>query len=139
MHYRKLKKGEGDKLNEWLTQNFLKKTILEKTNVYYKKLKQDCFKKLQQYPKWEPVQESTDKPSLKSRILSALSKGYTLNFAFRSTYCYATDKIKNSKISKDSWMVGTEKKRILYTEMFTTGGNSYMQLCSYIPNKITNH
>jgi hypothetical protein len=68
--------------------------------------------------------------------LAALYKGYFLNVAHLSSYGYSTDKIKNAKISKDSWMVGTEKKRIMYTEMFTTNNNSYMQINSYISKDV---
>lgn len=134
-HYRKLKKESEAKVNEWLHQNFLKRNLLEKINVYYKKMKQDCFKKLREYT------EKKENPDikhikLKDRVLASIYKGYFLNIAHLSSYGYKTDKIKNAKISKDSWLVGTEKKRVLYTEMFTTNNNSYMQINSHISNKV---
>jgi pre-mRNA-splicing factor ATP-dependent RNA helicase DHX15/PRP43 len=130
--YKKLKKQSEEKLNEWLSEHYLKKNILEKADVYYKKMKSDILRRIQKNKDNVGSNEEKKDSKLKQRILQALSKGYIQNVAFLGSYGYQTDKVKNARISKDSWMVGKEKKRIIYSEMFTTGGNSYLQIVSAI-------
>lgn len=134
MKYRKLKKQKNDELNEWINDHYLKKTILEKANKYYKKMAHDVVNRIKSF---DITNVNGDKkPSLKTRVLTALVKGYSLNTAYLSSYGYKTSKIKNAKISKDSWLSGTEKKRVLYSELFTTNNNTYMQIVSHISKKI---
>ena len=59
---------------------------------------------------------------------------------------YSTDKLKNIKISKDSFILNTKsktKKRVLYTVLLSQKRYSgdymnNMQICSYISDKIKN-
>jgi pre-mRNA-splicing factor ATP-dependent RNA helicase DHX15/PRP43 len=141
--YRRLKKESEKKLNEWLNENYLKKNILDKVDTYYKKLKHDCIHKVKKFAEQnkDEIQNKIKEINIqdfksREKVLAALTKGHFLNIAHLSSYGYRTEKIKNAKISKDSWMIGTEKKRVLYSEMFTTAGSSYMQINSHISNKI---
>jgi Ni,Fe-hydrogenase maturation factor len=148
LKYRHLKKKSEEKLNEWLQENFLKKNILEKINNYYKKAKNDCIQKIKVYMEdpenknyvdnLEDNQKITElkKQSLKKRIMISLYKGYFLNTMHMGSMGYKNEKINVIKISRDSWMASTEKKRIMYSDVLTIANTSYAQINSYITKNV---
>ena len=135
--YKKLKKEGDDKVNIWLRENYLKKDKLQQTDHYYKKAKHAILLKIKEYYEKKQIKSLENKDyNLKKRILAGLYKGYTMNVAYLSSSGYKTTKSKNIKISRDSWMIGTEKKRIMYTEMFTSNTQSYLQINSQITKNV---
>jgi hypothetical protein len=128
--YIKLKKDE-DKLKKWLNDNHLKESILKKTYVYYKKMRKDCKQKLT-----GELISGLEDYKLKNKIISCLLTGYFFNIGYKIDNKYNTDKVKNVKITKESWV--KDKKKIMYTELFTVNNTSYMQLCSNISKKTMN-
>jgi HrpA-like RNA helicase len=138
--YANLKKKSEKELDKWLFEHFLKGDVLHKSYKHYKKMKGmiiETFNKnnIEEFKDYE-------KYKTKDRVLISLTKGYFLNIVNKSSdNKYKTDKIKNVKISKDSWLFEEEKKRILYTDLLTQTGfgtNTNMQICSYISDKIKN-
>ncbi|ATZ80349.1 putative ATP-dependent RNA helicase [Bodo saltans virus] len=149
LKYRKLKKQSEEKLNEWIQQSYLKKSTLDKVNKYYKKAKNDCIRKINVYmenPENKDFIENIKnnekinelkKQGLKKRIMISLYKGFFLNTMHMTSMGYKNNKINIIKISKDSWMSNTEKKRIMYSDILTFGNQSYAQINSYITKNIT--
>jgi pre-mRNA-splicing factor ATP-dependent RNA helicase DHX15/PRP43 len=127
----KMLKGKGEnELNNWLNQNCLKRSTLEKAYSQYKKLLGECMSK-----KWENTNDNIT-AKLGDRILASFFTGYSSNIAEKNNKGYKTPNVSHAKISKDSWMFDRDSKRILYTEMFTTNGTSYLQINSYISSKV---
>jgi len=135
LKYRKLKKSNSNKLNEWMTSNYLKQNLLEKTNIYYEKMRQNCFRILKQNDDQSTHIDTTD-IQIKKRVLAALYKGYKLNIALKGGHGYNTKTVQGAKITKESWIINTNKKRILYSEMFSTGDKNYLQVNSTISSGV---
>lgn len=133
--FRKIKKNEN-KLNKWINENYLKLSVLNKINKNYDKIKHDCIDKIKNYLNDTNNQNINNEKyknySLKKRILLSLMKSFDI--AKLSDYGYETRKIHNGKISRDSFIIGTEKK-ILYSSINTINNNSYLQICSIIKTK----
>ena len=125
-HYIKLKKKSNEKLDDWLYQNFLKKDVLQKSYKYYQKMKGNSLQILKENN--IELLDNYDKWKLKERILISMMGGYFLNVVSLSNNKY--------KISRDSWLKESDKKRIMYTELLTSGNRTNMQLCSYISDVV---
>lgn len=143
--YRKMKSQQNDKkLNEWLYSSFLKRTVLDKANKYYKKIKQSAISKIQPYLletmtiNKEKIHELINSHQLKTRILASLMCGYFLNVVFLKDM----NKKQNVKLSKDSFLslYGdndlTDTKELLYNGMTTISNNTSISIVSYISQNV---
>ena len=136
-HYQKLKKSNNE--YKWLKEHYLKQNILDKVNKYYKKAFHNVKHKINKYYETNKIENNNlselNKLSLKNRILLSLAKGYNMNISKMSKRGYKTNKINVVTISKDSWLIGTESKVILYSDLLTINNKSYMQIISKISRK----
>jgi HrpA-like RNA helicase len=125
-HYTKLRKEKNDqKLVDWMYKHFLKKSVLEKANKNYKKVKGSCMSKLK-----NDMSIDWNKHKQKTRILTAIFCGFFLNTMFLKD-----DKKKNILIAKDSFLKDTNEE-VIYNELTTISGNTAASIVSKISKSI---
>lgn len=130
--YIKLRK-QPDNLNKWLHQNFLKQKSLNTIYLYYIKMKRDCVQKLKKYYNTPSTAVSY---KLKTRFLAALLKGYCGRTSTKNDKGYKHGIVSNARISKESWIIKTDKKTIFYSEMITNAGGTFLSIVSTVQPKM---
>ena len=136
--YVKLSKN-GDELNKWLNKYGLKQNVLAKAHKQYRKVKNDCFKVLQNLSmnsdsdSDSTVKFNKTRYKKKSLVLASLMHGYSV--AHKKDNAYKTQFTNNASVDKDSVLIGKNKHHVLYTELFTIMGKTLMQLCSLVSTK----
>lgn len=127
--YKKLKKNKNDqKLNDWMYKHFLKKTVLEKANKHYLKIKNVSMSKLK-----NEISIDWKLHKQKTRILTAIFCGFFLNTLFLKD-----KKGQNIKISKDSFIsqYSDSDNEIMYNELTTVNGNTSASIASKLSKSI---
>jgi HrpA-like RNA helicase len=133
--YRKLKKTSNDDLKKWIKSNHFKERLFIKANKYYKKMKRDCLKKIKEYDDKINTDILT-KYTPKKRTIASFYFGYTTNIAKMGGEGYYTRKVNTVNVSKDSFLYGTEKRELVYSDMMTMGKTSHIQINSFIGKKV---
>ncbi len=128
--YTKLRKEKNDKkLNDWLYKHFLKKSVLEKANKYYSKIRGASMSKLK-----NDISIDWKLHKQKTRILTAIFCGFFLNTIFLKD-----KKCPNISISKDSFLsqssIGTDNE-VIYNELTTINGNTSASIASKLSKSI---
>lgn len=148
--YKKIKsKQDNEKLKNWLYANFLKESVLNKANKYYKKIKQNTIQKIQTYLS-NTLESNKDKITnllnnhqLRTRILASLVSGFFLNMIFLKLQNSSNKKWQqqNIKLSKDSFLTLFDKdiddsNELLYNGMTTINNNVSISIVSNITKNI---
>lgn len=130
LKYTKLRKNNNEtKLNDWLYENFLKKSVLEKAHKYYIKVKNSSMSKLT-----NNLSINWNEHTQKVRILTSILCGFFLNTVHIKNN---NDQKKNIKISLDSFLdKQQESSEMLYNELTTISGNISMSICSKISKSV---
>jgi len=131
--YKKLKKISADELNVWMKKYYLNKKIFDTIDVYSRKMRNDCVDKLRKY--FGSDQQNTTE-RLKLRIGASLFKGYRIHTAILTKYGYVHGQMIGGKISSESWLHGKQKKKIMYSELFTTSGKTFLQINTNVSKKM---
>jgi HrpA-like RNA helicase len=132
--YEELKESSDEDLKEWIKSNFLKIEILKKAYKYYQKMKDNSTEILKET--YVKLDISNNDYELKDKILASMMTGYHMNVISKSNGHYKTNKIKKIKINRDSWISNDDNDKIMYTELFTSGYVTNMQLCSNISDDV---
>jgi HrpA-like RNA helicase len=130
--YIKLRKEKNDqKLNDWLYKYFLKKSVLEKANKYYLKLKGASISKLK-----NDMSINWKLHKQKTRILTSIFCGFFLNTIFLKDKNNKNN--KNISISKDSFLSQSLSidNEIIYNEFTTINGNTSASIVSKLSKSI---
>lgn len=120
---------------KWVRDNFLKQKALNTINSNYKKLKHDCIQKLKKYYGDTPTTETFKKYKLKTRVCSALFKGYSSNMAVKNAKNnkYTHGIVSDAKLPTNTWVKSVDK--VFYTEMMSNNGGSFLQIVSRVTKK----
>ena len=131
--YVELRKNES-KLNDWLYNSFLKRKVLEKAFLYFKKIRGTAMRILSQIKKYEI--NDLMLYDTNSRIIASLLAGYGSNLAFYREKNYVTGKL-SVKLSKDSWMNYSDKpkKELMFTEIFIMNKKTDILIVSNVTSK----
>jgi len=134
--YVKLRKDES-KLNDWLYKSFLRRNVLEKALTYFKKIRGISMRLLSSLNSENKI-ENIMSYDTNIRVMSSILFGYKYNVAFYREKTYATEKVNNAIISKDSWMNSFDnpKKEVVYNELFVMNKKIDLQIVSHITPKI---
>jgi len=131
--YRKLKKKSPDDLDIWMNKYYLKKKIFDTIDTYCLKMIMDCGGKLKKY-------FGSDSPPtserLRVRVLAALLKGYRLKTAILTESGYAHGQMNDGRLSSDSWLGGKKKRKLMYSNLFTTNGKTFLQINTHVTKKM---
>jgi pre-mRNA-splicing factor ATP-dependent RNA helicase DHX15/PRP43 len=141
--YKKFEKlSKENEKREFCQEYFLKYKNLSKLEDTYERIKykiKGITKKFIESPESDEFKiKNIDK--LKElepdyRILFSIMYGYKLNKAFYSNKSYRTLYTDRVNISKDSTLYNCECN-IIYTELFISGKNENLNICSRIPSKL---
>lgn len=131
-HYIKIK-SDSDKLKKWTQQNFLKKHILEKAYLHFKKIRGIAIRILSE-TKYDKIENLMDYPT-KNRIITSLMSGYNINIAFIKSRGYDTERVEGATLSKDSWLYKNMPNKVLYSELFSMNKRTEIQIVSNISKK----
>jgi HrpA-like RNA helicase len=132
-----------NKRKEYCYDNFLKFSVLEKSNEQYKRLKYKIIDIVRKYSP-ELITEfkidnldKLNELNIDYKILYALKFGYRLNNGYYNSNHknYRTLYVDKVNISKDSTVKDTDKN-ILYHELFITKMGNDLNIVSIIPDKI---
>lgn len=138
--YEKLK-TENDKI-DFCREHFLKYKTLSKIEDTFERVKyriKGIAKKFIESSESDEFKikniESVKDMDTDYKILFSIMYGYKLNKAFYSNKSYRTLYADRVNISKDSALYNCECN-IFYTELFISGKNENLNICSRIPNKL---
>lgn len=131
--YRKLKKKSPDDLEAWINRHYLKKKILDTIDTYCMKMRKDCVGKLKKYF-GSSVPPTTNR--LRTRVLASLLKGYRLHTAVLTESGYSHGRMTEGRPSNDSWLSGKQKQKLMYSQLFTTNGRTFLQINTHVTKKM---
>lgn len=143
------KSNNKTKLTDWLYLNFLKGSVLDKADKYYKKIKQTVIQKIQNYlsvtlsENKETISKLINSHRLGTRILSSIMSGFFLNTMFikQSNKSKSNKSQQHIKLSKDSFLNMTsddidDHTELLYNSMTTINNNVSISIVSPITKSI---
>jgi HrpA-like RNA helicase len=135
--YVKLRK-DRTKLDDWLYKSFLRRNVLEKAVTYFKKIRGTSMKILSSFKDEKNRIENIMSYDTNIRVMSSILFGYGHNVGFHREKNYATEKVNNVTISRDSWMafLDNPKKEVIYNELFIMNKKTDMLIVSHITSKI---
>lgn len=127
------------KQNDWAYESFIRLTIMEKVEKYYKKLYNNSKRILSGMKNYD--NQELLKLSDNEKILLSLYNGFRLNTAFNRDRTYTTlNNVQDCMIGKDSFILLNDKKpsKIFYYELFIGSNKKDLNIVSSIPKSFDN-
>ena len=134
--YREMKHNKNEqKIGEFCYKYFIKKSVLDKAYIYYRKLKDSTSKDIK-----IPFEKNTDivSRSLEDRILYCINFGFKNNIAhLNSTNTYDTKYADSLKLNQFNFLELKNKnlaKKLIYQSILISSGKSELNLVSKVVN-----
>lgn len=130
-------KSNDKQLHDWIIDNFIKISTIEKSIKYFKKIYILSKTLISKYP--IDNQNLFQSYNLKYRILASLYFGFRLNIAYYKVNkkSFNVDSVNNISINNDSFIhfIDEPLNNVLYDTLFENQGKTNINIVSIIPQK----